>query len=123
MRDDERQRVYRMHADICKTFANPRRLAIVEALADGEVGVTDLARRVGATKANVSQHLAVMRAVGVVQVRAEGNRCFYRLASAKITQACRLMREVLFEQMAVGARLARELRPAASRPRGGGGAR
>ena len=62
--------------------------------------VGDIVRAVGARKANVSQHLAVMRQKGIVQARREGLNVYYRLTSPKIIQACELMRDVLLEQMA-----------------------
>ena len=50
-------------------------------------------------KANVSQHLAVMRLKGILRSRREGVNIYYRIANPKVVQACTLMREVLTEQM------------------------
>lgn len=86
------------HAAICKTFANPWRLRIVEALGEGELTVSQLAAMLDIPKSNVSQHLGLMREKGVVEYRREGAHVFYRLANPKVLVACRLMREVLLER-------------------------
>ena len=92
-------RLYDMHAAICKTFASPWRLRIVEALGEQEQTVSYLVVRLGVSKSNVSQHLAIMREKGMVEYRRAGGRVFYRLSNPKILQACLLMREVLLEQL------------------------
>lgn len=91
-------RLYDLHAAICKTFANPWRLRIVEALGDDERTGSQIVELLGVSKSNVSQHLGIMREKGVVEYRREGGYVFYRLSNPKILQACQLMREVLLEQ-------------------------
>jgi ArsR family transcriptional regulator len=107
MTSHETDRLFDLHAAICKTFANPSRLRIVEALGGGELTVSQLVGLIGTSKSNVSQHLAVMRDKGVVEFRREGAFVFYRLASPKILQACRLMREVLVERFEQAGELSR----------------
>jgi ArsR family transcriptional regulator len=104
---DVQDRLYDLHAAICKTFANPWRLRIVEALADGERTVSQLVEQMGIPKSNVSQHLGIMRDKGVVEYRREGGHVFYRLSNPKVLQACRLMREVLLEQFQRAGELSR----------------
>ncbi|MBI2867679.1 MAG: winged helix-turn-helix transcriptional regulator, partial [Chloroflexi bacterium] len=94
----KQERLFNLHAAICKTFANPWRLRIVEALGEGERTVSQLVALLGIPKSNVSQHLGIMREKGVVEHRREGGYVFYRLSNPKVLQACRLMREVLLEQ-------------------------
>jgi ArsR family transcriptional regulator len=96
---NDRDRVHELHASICKTFANPWRLRIVESLGAREHTVSELAETLGIPKSNVSQHLGIMRQKGVVDYRREGGYVFYRLSNPKILEACRLMREVLLEQL------------------------
>ncbi|MFQ5825086.1 MAG: ArsR family transcriptional regulator, partial [bacterium] len=55
------KRIYELHADICKTLASAKRLEILNALRYKEMTVGELTESVGALKANISQHLAVMR--------------------------------------------------------------
>jgi len=97
-----------LHSEICKTLANPKRLEILNALQDGEVSVSELVRKLRLPKANVSQHLAVLRSRGVVNARRERLSVYYRVANPKIIQACKLMREVLTEQLERGVRLTRK---------------
>lgn len=89
-----------MHAEVCKTLANPKRLEIIYALREGELPVGELAKRLGVSKANISQHLAIMRQRRVVMYRREGVSIYYRISSPKIVKACALMREALMEQLA-----------------------
>lgn len=95
---NQRDTLYDLHAAICKTFASPWRLRIVEALGDRECNVSQLVELLGISKSNVSQHLGIMREKGVVEYRREGGHIFYHLSNPKILTACRLMREVLLEQ-------------------------
>ena len=90
--------IFEMQAEICKTLTNPKRIEILNALKTDERTVTDLVNILGASKANVSQHLAVMRHKGILTTRREGVNIFYRVANPKVIEACSLMKEVLFEQ-------------------------
>ena len=92
--------IFEMQAEICKTLTNPKRIEILNALKTVERTVTDLVNILGASKANVSQHLAVMRHKGILTTRREGVNIFYRVANPKVIEACALMKEVLFEQHA-----------------------
>ncbi|MBI4298508.1 MAG: winged helix-turn-helix transcriptional regulator [Chloroflexi bacterium] len=107
MAEEHQERLYDLHATICKTFANPLRLHIVDALKDGEITVSELATSLGVSRSNVSQHLGLMREKGMVESRRSGGYVFYRLSSPKILQACRLMREVLLEQLERAGELSR----------------
>ena len=54
-----------------------------------------LATAIGATQPNVSQHLAVLRASGIVEAERDGREVRYRLADPDVMVACGLMRSVL----------------------------
>ncbi len=100
--------IYELQAEICKTLASPKRLEIIHALKDGEKTVTDLVEALGVPKANVSQHLGVMRHKGVLKTRREGVNIYYFIANPKVVQACTLMREVLTEHLNDNSRLISE---------------
>jgi len=102
---EEDKRVFELHARICRTLAHPKRLEILNLLRKGELSVSQLAERMGASLANVSQHLAILRDREVVMTRREGVNVYYRVADPRIIQACNLMRDVLFEQLARGGQL------------------
>lgn len=88
-----------MHANICKTFTNATRLMIVEQLGKGEQTVTELQQSIGVRQSNLSQHLALLREKGIVATKRDGQNIYYRLSDPKILEACRLMREVLIDQV------------------------
>jgi len=106
------RRLLELHAATCRTLAHPTRLALIEALRAGERTVNELVREVGTSAANLSQHLAAMRAAGVLRVRRDGRYAFYRIGDRRILRAFRLMREVLLTRLASDARLAEvQVRP------------
>jgi len=64
--------------------AEPRRRQILDALADGERPVNDLARDLGLAQPQMSKHLRVLREVGAVEMREDGRRRLYRLNGAAL---------------------------------------
>jgi ArsR family transcriptional regulator len=101
------RQLYKLHANICHTLANPKRLEIIDKLSTHEMSVTALAESLETSQANLSQHLALMRQRGIVTSRREGVNVFYKLSNPKIIQACDLMRQVLLEHLETAAELAR----------------
>lgn len=87
--------LYSLQADLCKTLSSPRRLEILHLLTREPMEVGRLADELGMTQPNVSQHLAVMRAVGVVEAERIGRDVRYRLVDPDIVVACELIRGVL----------------------------
>ena len=99
-------RLYELHASVCQTLSNPKRLEIIDRLRGGELSVTGLAEVTGIRQVNLSQHLALMREKGIVIARRERANVYYRLSNPKITQACDLMRQVLLERLEAAGELA-----------------
>ncbi len=89
-----------LQADVLKTLANPRRLEILHALSGGPLEVGRLARTIDASQPNVSQHLALLRAVGIVEAERDGREVRYRLTDPDVMVACGLMRIVLERRLA-----------------------
>jgi ArsR family transcriptional regulator len=84
----------RFKAGIFQALAHPTRIAIVELLRDeGEVPVGTIHERLRLEQANVSQHLAVLRARRIVVGRKEGNQVFYSLRDRIIGRVLDLMRQ------------------------------
>ena len=81
-------------AAIARALADPKRLCVVERLADGERSVSDLSRDIGCQVPNMSQHLSVLRSAGLVVSRRDGSTVFYRLADARVLEAYRLLQQV-----------------------------
>jgi len=92
------EEIFEMHADICKVFSNAKRLEILNTLRHKEMTASELIEKIGLSKANLSQHMSILRSKGVVLTRREGLNIYYRISNPKIIQACDLMREVLLEQ-------------------------
>ncbi|GHH79358.1 ArsR/SmtB family transcription factor [Promicromonospora soli] len=65
--------------DAFNAVAEPRRREILDALAGGELAVSDLTERLGLAQPQVSKHLRVLREVGLVDVRDDGRRRLYRV--------------------------------------------
>jgi DNA-binding transcriptional ArsR family regulator len=84
-----------MQAEVLKTLASPRRLDILHRLADGPCEVSRLAADIDASQPNVSQHLAVLKAAGIVESERVGREVRYRLTDPDVMVACALMRGVL----------------------------
>ena len=105
--------IYELQADVLKTLANARRLEMAHLLAEGPMTVGRLADRLSLAQPNVSQHLALMRASGVVEAEREGREIRYRLTDPDIIVACGLMRQALQRRLA---RLAALSRRAADAP-------
>ncbi len=91
--------IYNMQAGISKTLANPIRLAILHTLRDGEKSVNELTDTIGISQSNLSQHLAIMRQVGILKTRKQGTSIYYSVTNPKINQACDMVREVLVDQL------------------------
>ncbi|MCL5070414.1 MAG: metalloregulator ArsR/SmtB family transcription factor [Actinobacteria bacterium] len=91
--------IFILHANICKTLANPRRLEIIAALRDDELTATQIVRRIHISKANLSQHMKILIEKGVVLSRRECLNVFYKLSDERITKACDMMREVLIKNL------------------------
>ncbi len=103
--------IFELHADVCKTIANPKRLKIIALLGRREMSVGELAEIIGISLPNVSQHLAILKAQGVVATRKRAQSVRYRLADRRIFQACTLTFAVLLERMKQRGVIARQVDP------------
>ena len=84
-----------LQASVCRTLAHPVRIAIIHLLASGPREVGRIARELGISQPNASQHLAVMRTVGLVEALRDGREVSYRLTDPEIVVACQIMASVL----------------------------
>jgi DNA-binding transcriptional ArsR family regulator len=109
MRKDAEMELFRLQAQIAKSLAHPVRLRILSRIGTGEVAYGTLYAELGVSKANLSQHLAVLRQSGVLSVRREGVHVHYRLTYPEIKSLCETMREVLAKHLHAAGRQARGL--------------
>ena len=96
------QEVYERQVGICKAFANPTRLRILDMVARRDYPAADLQKELSISKANLSQHLAILKAAGVVVTRRNGKRVHCHLAIPEVKKACSLIRKVLRAQIRNG---------------------
>ncbi len=89
-----KDKLYEQFARISKALANPRRLELLDLLAQGERTVEDLAREADMSIANTSQHLQALREARLVDVRRDGLYAFYRLADERVFTVWQAMREL-----------------------------
>jgi DNA-binding transcriptional ArsR family regulator len=99
------QEVYERQVGICKAFANPTRLHILDLVAHRDYPAADLQKHLSISKANLSQHLAILKAAGVVVTHRDGKRVHCHLAIPEVKKACALIRKVLRAQIRNGREL------------------
>ena len=87
-------------ASAAKALGNGHRAEIVDVLAQGERSVDDLAREIGQSVANTSQHLQVLARAGLVASRRAGARIIYRLSSERVLDLWMAVRDVASENVA-----------------------
>jgi DNA-binding transcriptional ArsR family regulator len=85
-------------ARIFKALGHPRRLAIVEMLAEGERCVCEIVPVFDDAQATVSRHLDVLLQAGIVERQKDGVRMIYRLAMPCVLNAIPCIMEALSAQ-------------------------
>jgi len=86
---------FERNARIYKLMANAKRLEILNLLnTNKEMTVTQLVNEMGIRKANVSQHLAILRYLKLVSVRRSGKNGFYKITDPNIVAPCKIMNEL-----------------------------
>ena len=87
----------REHADhaaaLLKALANPQRLLLLCLLSEGEHSVSELHAEVDLSQSALSQHLAVLRGLGIVVTRREGQVIHYRLPAGIATRIIGLLHD------------------------------
>lgn len=81
-------------ASLLKLLANERRLLILCELADGEASVGRLAKAVRLGQSALSQHLAKMRAEGLVATRRDAQTVFYRIADRSVARLLAVLKDI-----------------------------
>lgn len=77
---DVKDALYSTWAETAKALASPKRIELIDILAQSERTVEALSREAGLTINNTSSHLKVLKAARLVESRKEGQFVFYRLA-------------------------------------------
>jgi DNA-binding transcriptional ArsR family regulator len=85
--------------DALRAIANPRRRTMLSLVWDEERTATEIADRSGLSKPAASQHLRVLREVGLVHVRADGNRRLYRSDPVRVAELRAALEEFWGERL------------------------
>ena len=92
-------------AEICRAFANPMRLQILDQICQGECSATHLQKSLHISRANLSQHTSLLKSVGLIAKRRYGNQMHFSLAMPEVKQAFEVLRKVLHARLAESKRL------------------
>jgi rhodanese-related sulfurtransferase/DNA-binding transcriptional ArsR family regulator len=95
-----KDRLYQELGRIARALDSPRRLELIDLLAQGERSVEDLATEAALSVANTSRHLQILRAARVVEGRKAGLRVYYRLAVSGVHDAVRAIRSLAETRLA-----------------------
>ncbi len=77
-----------------QAMSHPMRIKILCLLSSGELSVQDIVDAVGTTQSNISQHLAILKACGMIDGRKDGTKMFYAIEDARILKMITLTREI-----------------------------
>lgn len=84
----------RAASDMLKLLGHPDRLMVLCQLKMGEQSVNELSENIGIKQSALSQHLARMRHMGVVECRREAQTIHYSLVGEEVTQIVTLLYEL-----------------------------
>ncbi|MBN1126820.1 MAG: winged helix-turn-helix transcriptional regulator [Sedimentisphaerales bacterium] len=98
MKTQERQLVYARQAEIIKAVAHPLRIAVMDFLRNGEQCVCDIAKYVDSEQSNVSRHLSLMVAAGVLESRKQGLKVLYKIKTPCILKCFHCITDVIRTQ-------------------------
>lgn len=85
---------YERNANIYKLLANSKRLEILNLIKYRELPVEKIVQALKLPKANISQHLAVLRHARLVTVRRNGLNAYYKISDSRIVEPCRILHDL-----------------------------
>ena len=91
---------YRLQARVVKALAHPTRLQMLALLREGERCACEFGPLMGLGQANVSQHLAVLRKVNLVDTRRDGVRVMYSLSDERTSDVLDTLAHIARDQFA-----------------------
>ncbi|MEX2569049.1 MAG: metalloregulator ArsR/SmtB family transcription factor [Cyclobacteriaceae bacterium] len=103
-----KDKVYGELSKVTKAIGNPRRMEIIDLLAQGPFSVEKLAEQTNISIANASQHLQILKSARLVEITKKGNFIYYHLASEKVFQAWRALRDLGLIQNAEAEKIIRD---------------
>jgi DNA-binding transcriptional ArsR family regulator len=94
-----KEELRRFKADIFQALGHPTRIAIIEALREGELPAGKLVEVLNLEQANASQHLSVLRAKRIVVNRKAGNQVFYSLRDPALIEVLDILRRYFYSHL------------------------
>lgn len=91
-------KLFQLHAELLKALSNPKRIEIIQLIRDQELPVSEIQEMLDLPQGNLSQHLQVLRAAGIVETRRDGKQIYYKISHQNFIKASDLFREVLIER-------------------------
>lgn len=92
-----KQIIYEKQANVAKAIAHPLRMAILDYLREGPQCVCDIADAVKSERSNISKHLSIMVAAGVLEYRKQGLQVIYKIRTPCILRFVDCLTETLKE--------------------------
>ncbi len=77
-----------------QAMSHPIRIKILCLLSSGELIVQEIVDALGTTQSNISQHLGILKACGMIIGRKDGTKMFYTIGDARILRMITLTREI-----------------------------
>lgn len=93
--------IYTKNAALYRILANPKRLEILHTLKKRETSVEDLLSITRLPKANLSQHLSLMRNNGLVNSRRQGLNIFYSIVDPRIVEPCKILHQLRSKKLVI----------------------
>jgi DNA-binding transcriptional ArsR family regulator len=75
-------------AALCRAIGNSRRLVILWMLAKEELPVNEIAQRAGSSLQNISQHLSLLKKIGLITARRDGQTIYYQISDQEWLRTC-----------------------------------
>ncbi len=104
-RSSSDRETYLRQATICKALANPTRLQLIALLGREGCWSSDLQQGLRISKANLSQHISILRSAGMVSTHRQGKQLYCDVSMPQVTQATTLLRDMLKKQVRTARRL------------------
>ena len=105
---EAKDRLYEAFARTAQAVASPKRIEVLELLAQGEHAVEALARATGMSVTNTSAHLQVLRHAQLVETRKDATKVFYRLAGDEVAAFLAGLRDLARARVAEVDRVVRD---------------
>lgn len=93
------EKVFRLEAEILKALGHPVRLKIVGYLKDKEKCVCEIFPYLKMEQSHLSKHLAILRKAGIVDVRRQGKKIFYKVKNRQVNELFTCVKKVLREEI------------------------